>query len=400
MKIAIVSSSDSGGAGIAALRLHKALMAYGVDSSMLCLHKATNTPKVYEYKRSFLSKVVDHLPFIPYKQNKYKKYIKDLSENYTCVSFPEALYDISSHPIIQEADIINLHWVGNMLDYPRFFANVNKPIVWTLHDNNPFQGIAHYRCERFLYPDFKDLETKVCDLKSKAINQHSNVSVVNLCDWMRIEAEKSEAFKQSYHTIIPNSIDTSIFKVYNKSEVRKSLGLPNDKPILLFVSQSVENPWKGFSILQSAIKQLERNCFLLIVGEANDSLDISKEKMVMGTIRDELLMARLYAAADVFILPTLEDNLPNTMVEALCCGTPVISFSNGGMTDYIKDLKNGLIVKEHNAESLLQAINCFLDNIVRFDGREDISREGHAYFSPHLQAERYVALFKSILNKK
>lgn len=399
MKIAIVSSSDSGGAGIAALRLHKALMAYGVDSSMLCLHKATNTPKVYEYKRSFLSKVIDHLPFIPYKQNKYKKYIKELSENYTCVSFPEALYDISNHPIIQEADIINLHWVGNMLDYPRFFANVNKPIVWTLHDNNPFQGIAHYRCERFLYPDFKDLETKVCDLKSKAINQHTNVSVVNLCDWMRIEAEKSETFKQSYHTIIPNSIDTSIFKVYNKSEVRQSLGLPNDKPILLFVSQSVENPWKGFSILQSAIKQLERDCFLLIVGEANDSLDISKDKMIMGTIRDELLMARLYAAADVFILPTLEDNLPNTMVEALCCGTPVISFSNGGMTDYIKDLKNGLIVKEHNAESLLQAINSFLDNIVRFDDREDISREGHAYFSPHLQAERYVALFNSILNK-
>ena len=399
MKIAIVSSSDSGGAGIAALRLHKALMSYGVDSSMLCLYKTTDTPKVYEYKKRFFAKAIDHLPFIPYKQNKYKKYYSELAEHYECISFPEAIYDISTHPIIQQADIINLHWVGNMLDYRRFFRKVKKPIVWTLHDNNPFQGFAHYRCERFLYQEFKILETKVCDLKSKAINHHPNVSVVNLCDWMKIEAEKSEAFRHSFHTIIPNSIDTSIFKTYDKSKARKSLDLPNNKPILLFVSQSVKNRWKGFSILQSAIKQIEKDCFLLIVGKANDSLDIPNEKKFMGTIRDEQLMAYVYAAADFFILPTLEDNLPNTMVESLCCGTPVISFSNGGMTDYIKDLKNGIIVREHNAGALLHAINLCIDKIDGFDARENISRDAHAYFSPHLQAERYIALFKSILNK-
>lgn len=399
MKIAIVSSSDSGGAGIAALRLHKALLNYGVDSSMLCLYKSTDTPKVYEYKKPLLTKVVDHLPFISYRQNKYKRYYKDLSSNYTCFSFPEAIFDISDHPIIKQADIINLHWVGNMLNYPRFFTKVKKPIVWTLHDNNPFQGIAHYRCERTLYEQFRDLENQVCELKSNAINQHPDISVVNLCNWMKIEAEKSKAFTNRPHVIIPNSIDTDVFRVYDKVSIRRQLGLPIEKPILLFVSQSVDNQWKGFDILTSAIKQLEKDCYLLIVGEASGNLDIPKEKTFTGTINDEQLMAYMYAAADVFILPTLEDNLPNTMVESLCCGTPVITFSNGGMTDYIKDYKNGIIVREHKAECLLNAINIFLENMEKFDVRSRISHEGHENFAPRLQAKRYVELYKSILER-
>lgn len=399
MKIAIVSSSDSGGAGIAALRLHKALIDYGVDSSMLCLYKSTDTPKVYEYKKPFLTKVVDHLPFISYRQNKYKRYYKDLSSNYTCFSFPEAIFDISDHPIIKQADIINLHWVGNMLNYPRFFTKVKKPIVWTLHDNNPFQGIAHYRCERTLYEQFRDLEDQVCELKSNAINQHPDISVVNLCNWMKIEAEKSKAFTNRPHVIIPNSIDTDVFRVYDKVSIRRQLGLPIEKPILLFVSQSVDNQWKGFDILTSAIKQLEKDCYLLIVGEASGNLDIPKEKTFTGKINDEQLMAYMYAAADVFILPTLEDNLPNTMVESLCCGTPVITFSNGGMTDYIKDYKNGIIVREHKAECLLNAINIFLENMEKFDVRSRISHEGHENFAPRLQAKRYVELYKSILER-
>ena len=102
----------------------------------------------------------------------------------------------------------------------------------------------------------------------------------------------------------------------------------------------------------------------------------------------------------VFILPTLEDNLPNTMVESLCCGTPVISFSNGGMTDYIKTMKNGILVKEPNSKELLHAINTFLDNINTFDDRETISKENHKIFAPQLQAERYIEFFKSILKER
>lgn len=398
MKITIVSYFDCGGAGIAALRLHKALLQSGIDSSMLCISKATNTPKVYEYKRSLITKIIEHLP-IPYKQNKYKKHYNKLREDYICTSFPEAIYDIAEHPLIKQADIINLHWVGEMLNYPKFFAKVKKPIVWTLHDNNPFLGIAHYRCEKELNLQHKELEAKICNIKSTAINKHNNVSVVNLCNWMKAESEKSNAFINSKHTIIPNSIDINTFKVYDKKTIRDELELPNDKPVILFVSHDVKNPWKGFNILKDAIEQLEKDCFLLIVGNSNSTLDIQNEHKFMGNIRDEQLMARIYAAADVFILPTLEDNLPNTMVESLCCGTPVISFSNGGMTDYIKTMKNGILVKEPNSKELLHAINTFLDNINTFDDRETISKENHKIFAPQLQAERYIEFFKSILKE-
>lgn len=396
MKIAIVSSSDSGGAGIAALRLHKALMSNGVDSYMLCLHKESNTPKVYEYKKPILTKVIDHLPFIPYKQNNYKKYYKALSECYECVSFPEAIYDISKHPLIQGADIVNLHWVGSVLDYTRFFRNVSKPIVWTLHDMNPFMGIAHYCGDRDTNVQFAALEEQVRELKSKSICQHPNLSVVNLCQWMKSYSEKSKAFANRTHTIIPNSIDTNVFSAYDKNIIRTELSLPLDKPILLFVSQSVENRRKGFDLLQDALKKLHRDCVILVVGEANEVLKSIDNCIFVGTINDEHRMAMLYAAADAFILPSREDNLPNTMVEALCCGTPVISFSNGGMRDHIQTLTNGVLIEEMTSDALLEGIHLFLDNISAFN-RDRISAEAHAVFSPFVQAKRYMDFFLSVL---
>lgn len=396
MKIAIVSSSDSGGAGIAALRLHKALLNYGADSSMLCLHKETDTPKVYEYKKPFLTKVVDHLPFIPYKQNNYKKHYASLSKCYECFSFPEAIYDISKHPLIQEADIVNLHWVGSILDYKRFFKNVCKPIVWTLHDMNPFMGVAHYCGDRDANIQFAALEEQIRELKGKSISQHPNLSVVNLCQWMKEYSEKSETFANRTHSIIPNSIDTNVFRAYDKKGIRTNLGLPLDKPILLFVSQSVENRRKGFDLLQDALKNLHRDCVLLVVGEANDALKSIDNCQFVGTINDEQRMAMLYAAADAFILPSREDNLPNTMVESLCCGTPVISFSNGGMRDHIRTLENGVLVEQINSEALHDGINLFLDNINKFD-RNSISKDAYAVFTPSVQAKRYVDFFQSVL---
>ena len=397
MKITIVSYNDCGGAGIAALRLHKALMKNGIDSSMLCLYKTTDTPNVYQFKKSIAIKIIEHLP-IPYKQNKYKIYHKELSKHYVCTSFPEAIYDISTHPLIQQADIINLHWVGNMLDYSRFFQKVKKPIVWTLHDNNPFLGFAHYRKDREKNQQYKLLEEKVALIKSNAINSHPNVSVVNLCNWMKVASSQSATFSNCTHTIIPNSIDIKIFKVHNQKAIREDIGLPTNKPIILFVSQSVSNPWKGFDILQAALKQLKKECFLLVIGK-QEKINFSSENCKsVGTINDEHLISQMYNAADVFVLPTLEDNLPNTMVESLCCGTPVISFSNGGMTDYIHNMKNGIIVKDETPQDLLNAINLFLDNIDSFDSRETISKENHKKFSPDIQAERYIKLYKSVLN--
>lgn len=400
MKVLILSSSDCGGAGIAALRLHKALMENGINSSILCFFKGTNTPKVYRSRvnKSLFVKAIERIS-IPFRQNKYKKYHQLLLQGtYEIWSFPEAIYDISKHPLVKQADIINIHWIGNHLNYESFFRNVKKPIVWTLHDMNPFLGIAHYRGDRDNHPQFLFLEEQIRQIKLKAIAQHPNVSVVNLCNWMKSYSSNSEVFANRKHAVIPNSIDITTFKVYDKIEVRKELDLPLDKPVLLFVSQSVGNRRKGFDLLQEALKKLNRDCVLLVVGSVSDGLKDVSNCRIVGTVNEEQRMAMLYAAADAFILPSREDNLPNTMVESLCCGTPVISFSNGGMRDHIQTLKNGVLVETMTSDALLEGIHLFLDNITLFD-RESISHEAHALFSPANQAKSYMEFFqKCIIN--
>lgn len=399
MKILIISSSDSGGAGIAALRLHKALMASDVNSSMLCFNKSTNTPNVYRTRINKYPhiKFLEKLPIL-YRQNKYKKKHQSLllEGEYEIWSFPEALYDISNHYLVKQADIINIHWVGNHLNYKHFFRNVHKPIVWTLHDMNPFLGIAHYYGDRVANPQFFTLEEKVRKLKYEAISQHSNVSVVNLCHWMKDASEKSEVFSNRRHTVIPNSIDINIFKTYDRAEIRRDLSLPLDKPVLLFVSQSVKNRRKGFDLLQTALKDLNRDCILLVVGGVDEELKKRDNCIFVGSVNNEQRMAMLYAASDAFILPSREDNLPNTMVESLCCGTPVISFSNGGMRDHIQTLKNGILVEDMTAEALLEGINLFLDNASLYN-RSKISENAHEVFSPTMQAKRYMDFFQSVL---
>ena len=397
MKIVIVSSSDCGGAGIAALRLHKALLAYGVDSSMLCLHKTTNEEKVYAFHKSILTKVIEHLP-IPYRQNKYKKFYNDLSKCYECFSFPEAVFDISNHPLIQNADIVNLHWIGNMLNYPLFFSKVKKPIVWTLHDRNPFLGIAHLFGDRDKNIQYKKLESQVHRLKENAIHKHHNLTVVNLCGWMKEYSSISSTFKNYNHVIIPNSIDTSIFRVYDRNAIRTLLDIPLDKPVFMFACQNVNNAWKGFDILINAIKHVQKDCYYLVIG-SKKSLTLNQDNIkFLGTIKDEKLMALIYSACNAFLLPTREDNLPNTMVEALCCGVPVISFTNGGMKNTITSMFNGILVDTMDEAHFAAAINTFIENMGTFD-QDAISKDAISKFNPRIQAQNYVDLFSKILDK-
>ena len=395
MKIVIVSSSDSGGAGIAALRLHKALLAYGADSHMLCLHKSTNEKNVVAFNKSVKTKIIEHLP-IPYRQNKYKKYYQELGRCYECFSFPEAVFDISEHPLIKEADIINLHWVGSMLNYPHFFANVNKPIIWTLHDRNPFLGIAHLYGDRDKNVKFLTLEKEIQLIKENAIKQHRNITIINLCGWMKEYSEKSNSFKDAHHVIIPNSVDTTIFKIYDKTIIRNLFDIPLDKPVFMFACQTINNFWKGFDILVEAIKKINKECYFLVIGSKTSSLLNTDNIKYLGTIKDERLMALMYSASDAFLLPTREDNLPNTMVESLCCGVPVISFTNGGMRDTIKTMFNGILVEQMDSTHFANAINIFIDNIDRFD-KDEISQDAISKFNPQVQAKNYMDLFSNIL---
>lgn len=397
MKIVIISQTDSGGAGIAALRLHKALLKEGVDSSFLCFNKCSKEKNVVLVKKPLQAKLVEYLP-LPIFNNKYRGIAPLINADYECVSFPESIDYLTSHPLVQSADVINLHWMGSCLSYKYFFRRINKPIVWTLHDMNPFLGCAHYDRDSINYPAWKAIEDCVRKKKEKWIHQHKNISVVNLCTWMEALAKKSEALGCYPQYIIRNSIDTTIFRVYSKTAVREFLDIPQEEKVLMFVSQYVGNTRKGFDILLNSIVGLS-NCTLLVVGIETENFKTECNVRVVGSVNDERYMALLYACADVFVLPTREDNLPNTMVESLCCGTPVITMRNGGMLDIIRNGQNGYLADTIDAKSLRRSIDVFLDHGVSED-RNSISKLAHSMFSPSVQANAYIEVYRKAFERQ
>lgn len=394
MNIVIISSSDSGGAGIAALRLHKALLAAGQNSNMLCFEKSCNTPHVIQVVKPLWGRLAEHLP-IPLWNNKYRKVAPLVDHDYECISFPESIDYLLNHPVVRDADIINLHWVGNRLSYQNFFKRINKPIVWTLHDMNPFLGCAHFSRDVELFPKWHDLEHKIRKKKERWIHQAQHIEVVNLCSWMKNYATDSISLGRYPQHIIRNSIDTSIFKIYNQKAARELFQIPSDKTVLMFVSQNINNTRKGFDLLLKAIEKID-NAYMMVVGASDKTIQCHCEVRYQGSVSDEKLMALYYSAADVFLLPSREDNLPNTMVEALCCGTPVISMPNGGMTDIIHNGLNGYLSEDVSAESFSCAIETFINNGVQ-KSREDISNEAHHLFSPAEQAKAYISVFQNAL---
>lgn len=399
MKIVHLTSSDNGGAGNAARRLHEALVKSGADSTLLCKCKTTTTPGIIQYQESTFSKIMNRLSFIPYRQNKFAKYLYGSNKlsGYESYSFPESIYDVSSHPLLKTADIINLHWVGSRLNYPKFFAKTKKPIVWTLHDMNPFLGLSHFKFDRDNNPQNEELEQALIKLKSDAIHQHSDLHIVNLCSWMKDYSSKSAAFANIDQRIIFNSIDTNIYTYLNKDTAREILGLPKNKKIFLFICQYLSNLRKGFQLLEKVIESSDFDDVQFLNVGAESPVRFKSNVYSFGSISDEKYLATIYSAADALILPSIEDNLPNTMLESLCCGTPVISFSNGGMRDVITTGENGILIDEQSSESLAIAMNAFMTKSDNLNPIK-ISESACELFSPMRQAENYMSYYNTILS--
>ncbi len=403
MKVLHISTYGSGGGGIAAFRLHNALLNVGIESKYLCLEnppKGENIHTVPSFKLTPSQYILRKLGLYKTEIDKNIKLINGLKGTYVFFSFPYTNYDLSTHPLVQEADIINLHWVANFLDY-RFFSKTNKKIVWTLHDMNPFQGGFHYHDEVLdNNVAFGELEKKLTDIKVNNIKQCHNLEVITLCNWMKKESSNSEAFSNRKHNLIPNSLDISKFKIYPKELARQVFDLPQDKIILLFVSESLNSKRKGMDLLLNALSAVDdsKNICLATIGNSNQKIESKFETINLGNISDERALGLLYASADAYILSSREDNLPNVMLESLACGTPVISTPVGGMLDVIKSGFNGILAKEVSAEGIREAIEAFIKTKDVFS-REKIRQFAIDNFSPEIQAKKYIEVYENLMNK-
>ena len=409
MNILHITKSINGGAGIAALRLHKSLQDSNVKSGFLSIDLTVNFDNevidnsYFTYKRKtifkrILSKIRSVI--IPSYKFKQTKKIKTLKSELSCeiATLPFSNYQLHNHPLVKEADIINLHWVSGILDYPSFFKNCKKPIIWTLHDMNPFQGIFHYRDdEKRNKHIIGSFDKEIKRFKGEKLNLINKGVYIAPSNWMQEYASRN--LNSFSIKCISNSVDLNIFKIKDKVELRKKASISSNEFVLLFVSDNLQNPRKGFDLLIESLFFLKKIISITVLVIGNGTLPEMENIKVLklGNINNEHDMANWYSIADLFVLPSREDNLPNVMLEAFSCGLPIISFTNGGMKEHLKLNKNGILVKDFNGKSLGEGILDFYKNKNDYN-TSDIRKYAEDNFSFKKQAEAYLKVYKEVLN--
>lgn len=427
MKVLIVNTYDKGGAANSCKRLHLGLLLAGITSNVLLRFKQNNWLNSFcfrqpQKKLSLLDKIENKIKRILielklYNAKEVSKNREDLFVNsrlkgLEMFSFPNSDFDITQSAIYKEADIVNLHWVANFLDYETFFEINTKPVVWTLHDMNPFTGGEHYN-EQYLgidelgFPikrEQSEEELRIAkenkEIKIQALLNVANLTIVCPSQWLAEEAKKSEILKGRPIYCIPYGLDSKIFAPRDKHYSREILGISNEKKVILFVADSVDNNRKGLVFLKRAFEQLaDSNVVLCAIGDKQTDLESIDNFLELGPIYDERLMSIVYSAADVFVIPSLMDNLPNTVLESIMCGTPVIGFPVGGIPEMIQDGINGFVTNEISVNSLFEKIKIFLDNPTCFD-KNEIRQNAIKKYDQKVQSKKYIDLFTKILNEQ
>ena len=410
MKVLHISSVQSGGAGWCAIRINNALVKAGVDSRMLFAEGLElpfgvkgdiAKPDKTVFKRfpilakakNFLQRLgvwplmdADALNMKLERVNRGHYYLHQPLSNYK---------NIAHHPLVEWADIIHLHWVCDFVDYPTFFKEVKKPIVWTLHDKYPASGVQHSFWDMTPFPEnLKKIDNWCKNIKRKAVLETQCLNIVAISEAMVGICNNSDVLKGFPVTLIHNGVDTDVFHPYDKLSVRKELGLRDDACIFLFSAYYIHDHLKN---LNSVIQALEKvdipNKTLICMGNSNrPMIDTTFSVLMTGCMRDEEKMAKLYSAADYFIMASMEETFSQTPLEAMACGTPVISTPVSGAADLIRPF-NGVVCDGYDAGALLAGIQQAIE----------VSYECaviHIYIKENFQynkiAEQYIQLYQSI----
>ena len=381
MRVLIVNTSErTGGAAVAANRLMKALNNHGVKAKMLVREKESGARSQEPFSLTVVGlpkSAMLHWHFL------WERFVifcrlhfsrKHLFE----IDIANTGSDITKLREFQEADVIHLHWINQgmlSLNGIRKILRSGKPVVWTMHDIWPATAICHLtlgcryfvnRCANCKYlpggGSSNDLASRIWQKKLQ-MQADENIYYVACSRWLESEAKSSALLKGQKITSIPNPIDTHIYKKGDKQEARERLGLPLDKKLILFASQRVTNENKGMSYLIDALTKCQVPlCEIVILGghaeEVTDQLPM--KAYPLGYVNDELRIVDVYNATDVFVLPSLSENLPNTIMEAMACGVPCVAFKVGGIPEEIDHLKNGYVAAYRDAEDLAKGITWVL----------------------------------------
>jgi glycosyltransferase involved in cell wall biosynthesis len=325
---------------------------------------------------------------------------------------------IYTNDAVQKADLLHLHWINQgLLSLPELekIFSQHKPIVWTLHDMWPFTGGCHYSqgCERYeescgQCPFLKgnshtDLSHHILEKKTKLFSIQKPY-VVTCSNWLADCARQSHLMKDCNIRVIPNPIDTDIFKPSDQTSLRKKLHLPLDKTLILFSSARLDDPRKGISYLVNSLNILHQkhpalkdSVELVLMGNVKNTLpDIPYTIHTTGFIHGDENLAAYYAACNVFALPSIEDNLPNTVMEALACGTAAVAFNNGGLSDLIEHQKTGYLAVYKDEKDFAQGVYFLIQQHPALSAR--CRQKTVEEFSEGVVAEKYFSLYQKIIH--
>jgi glycosyltransferase involved in cell wall biosynthesis len=403
-KIVQIQFSTESGAR-SALRLQNAFVKFNITSSIVSLQlgAADLSNTTYLDKKQRLISRIDA---------KIQSYLlKKGKKEFGLFSYPVLGTDISQMPQLKEADIIYIHWaLYGFLNFNSLhaIAKLNKPVVIVMHDMWNITGGCHYSftCDKYItgcsncqvFPGNKINDLSAIEFKKKIrlYSSYNNFYFVSPSMWLYNCAKEALLTKEKPVFYIPNVLDNTLFKPFDKQVAKKILNIGNAETVIAFGAVSVSSPYKGWPYLQKALQLLwqdeaYKDIVVLIFGsgqnkEIADSIPFKTK--FMGFLGDEYSTMLVYNAADVFIVPSLADNQPTTVQESLACGTPVVGFNVGGIPDMIRHKENGYLAKYKDAEDVCNGVKFCLENNMK--GYMLPSFEPAATIKKHMELFEYI----------
>src|SRR5580704_12233977 len=421
MRIVHVSTHDVwGGAAIAAHRLHSELIAVGEESAMFVHDRHAEGPGVLKFipSREFKSRLI-RTARRKMLAHELGRHAKSLPSDGELFSDDRSQYGQAPLRQMPPCDILHLHLISAFLDCRSLFEWVPRhvPVVWTLHDMNPFTGGCHFdagcrkyrnecgSCPKLGSSDEDDLSRQVWQRRKSAYGHMSTtqLQLVAPCRWVAEEVRLSSLLGRFPVTVIPYGVDVEAFAPRDRTFARNALGIPQEARVLVFAALNVSERRKGFSLLVEALTSLREdpNLFLLVVGGHAAVQQIGIPCRSLGYVSSERLLSIVFSAADLCVVPTLQETGPLIVIESLACGTPVIGFPAGDMPDMVRPGDTGLLVPSGDSMALREGIRAMLSNPDRLaEMRIKCRQVAVGDYSLEIFARRYVSLYETILERK
>lgn len=392
MRVLHISTTDGGGAGMCSLRIHQSLLAAGISSKYLVLHNTQHAKEEYEfgYYRNMVLRAISKLLRAVHLTITQRNKVEYLArQNDTTYTLPVSGIDITKCELVDWADIIHLHWVNGYVDYPSFFKNVKKPIVWTLHDENLFYGIAHLG-KKVLESD--PLELKYREIKRESVKAAQNITIVFLSQMMRKRFSGEDIIARRKSVVINNSVDTELFRPYDREKMRQKYGIDFNKEVCVFIAMNIADSNKNLDMLSRVLFEENPNAIILAIG-SNPSGREWVNVRTLGLLKDPVDISKVLSCADYMAMPSYQEAFSQCPMEAMACGIPVVAFPVSGTVELINDT-NGVVCVDFTKESLKAGIH----KIKSSEYDANVIRQGMIdKFSPGAIAQQYISLYNEII---